>query len=145
MSKPFIHAKNSARLFGGTWEDYFPIHDLLDSSKGALADNRHRALTHNSWFLSNIIEKIYMPEKGWNGPVLTRPSDGKQISTREIAEQHVQEDFRGRFIPTAADYLQDIPIQNWHNNGAGGDVPRSFETIAGQMRTARQERDTKLD
>ena len=59
MAKPIFHAESSARRFGGTPEDYLPIHDLMDSSKGAVADNRHRALTHNAWFLSNIIERVF--------------------------------------------------------------------------------------
>jgi len=33
MYKPWIHAKNSARKFGGVPEDYLPIHNLMDSSQ----------------------------------------------------------------------------------------------------------------
>ena len=36
MSKPIYHARSSARLFGGTPEDYLPIHDFMDISKGAV-------------------------------------------------------------------------------------------------------------
>lgn len=50
MAKPYIHAISSAKRFGGKPEDYIEIHNLMDSSKGAIPDNRHRALTHNSWF-----------------------------------------------------------------------------------------------
>lgn len=45
MSKPFIHAISSAKKFGGKWTDYIEIHELIDSSKSVLSDNRHRALT----------------------------------------------------------------------------------------------------
>ena len=36
--KPFIHAKNSAKKFGGSYLDYLPIHNEMDSSKAALPD-----------------------------------------------------------------------------------------------------------
>ena len=50
---------SSAKKYGGVAEDYIDIHDFMDSSKAALPDNRHRALTHNSWFISVVIEKIF--------------------------------------------------------------------------------------
>lgn len=58
MSKPIIHAQSSARKFWWIAEDYLDIHELMDNSKSTIADNRHRALTHNSWFLF-ILEKIF--------------------------------------------------------------------------------------
>ena len=91
MSKPWIHAVSSARRFGGTPEHYLPIHDFLDSSKGAIADSRHRALTHTSWFLSNVLERVF----GHNIDI-----GGKLVSVRDVGEQHILEDFGGRFIPT---------------------------------------------
>ena len=111
MSKPFIHAQSSVRKFGGTIEDYLPIHNLLDSSKGAIADNRHRALTHTSWFLSTILERIF--------GVTIKNSDGKDVSVRDVGEQHILEDFGGKFIPTAQDYLQEIEWHPWMDNGRG--------------------------
>lgn len=134
MSKPWIHAISSAKRFGGDPDDYFAIHDLMDKSKGAIPDNRHRALTHTSWFLSTILELVHIPEKGWNGPILRRMSDGKQVSIREIAEQHVLEDF-GSFIPTAQDFLGEMEIKNWMNNGGHGDRPPSHERIANKIKT----------
>jgi len=44
MAKPFIHAESSVKRWGGKPEDYIEIHNLMDSSKGAIADHRHRAL-----------------------------------------------------------------------------------------------------
>ncbi len=121
MSKPWIHAQSSAKRYGGKPEDYLDIHDLMDSSKGAFPDNRHRALTHNSWFISTIIEKVF-------GHVRTN-SDGKSYSTRQIAEEHILEDFRQKFIPTAADYLQEMEIKDWMNNAANNQVPSSNKKI----------------
>lgn len=127
MSKPFIHAKSSARRFGGKPDDYQAIHDFMDSSKGAIADNRHRALTHNSWFLSVVIERVF-------GVTLTN-SDGKEVSTREVAEQHVLEDFGLKFIPSAQDYLQEMEVKDWMQNGLG--EPPSAARLYGRKRTFR--------
>jgi hypothetical protein len=121
MSKPFIHAQSSAKKFGGVWEDYIAIHELLDSSKAVIADNRHRALTHNSWFISTIIPKIF-------GEVFKRPSDGCLVSTRDVAELHVLEDYRKRFIPSASDFLSNIPFEPWMQNGEKGS-PESYRNL----------------
>jgi hypothetical protein len=107
MAKPIIHAQSSVKKFGGKIEDYIEIHNLLDSSKSVISDNRHRALTHNSWFLNTIIEKIF-------GVYITN-ADGKIVSTKDIAEQHVLEDFGGKFIPSGQDYLQEIVYKEWMN------------------------------
>lgn len=107
MGKPHQHAKSSAKKFGGKLEDYLDIHILLDSSKMAFADNRHRALTHNSWFINHILPKIF-------GDTITN-SNGKLISTIDIGEQHVLEDFNQQFIPTVQDYLLEMNRRNWMN------------------------------
>ena len=122
MSKPWIHAKNSAKKFGGKPNDYLEIHNLMDSSKSAIGDNRHRALCHNSWFIGadGPLEKIF-------GVVIIN-SDGREVSVRDIGEQHILEDFGLKFIPTAQDYLEEMEIKNWMNNGKGG-VPSSFKKI----------------
>lgn len=122
MSKPWIHAKNSARKFGGIPQDYLEIHNLMDSSKSTISDNRHRALTHNSWFIgaNGPLERIF-------GPVIIN-SDNREVSVRDIGEQHILEDFGMRFIPTAQDYLEEMEIKNWMNNGKEG-VPSSFKKI----------------
>ena len=127
MSKPYIHAISSAKKWGGVPEDYLPIHDLMDMSKGTIADSRHRALTHNSWFLSVILEKIF-------GHNITN-SNGRLVSVRDVGEQHVLEDFGGRFIPSAQDYLQEIELKEWMVMGRG--VPPSFGKLV--KKTERRE------
>jgi hypothetical protein len=109
--KPYLHALSSARKYGGKPEDYLEIHNLMDSSKGAIADNRHRCLTHTSWFLSTILERIF-------GSTMVN-SDGKTFSVRDIGEQHILEDFGNKYIPTAQDFLQEIHFADWMNNGRG--------------------------
>lgn len=144
MAKPIVHAESSARKYGGDPMDYFPIHDFLDNSKGAIPDNRHRALTHNSWFLSNVLEKIHIPEVKWFGPYLIN-SEGRKISVREIGEQHILEDFKGVFIPTAADYLMEMEIKSWMNNGADGDAPPSHKKLVHKVVSRKEHLQIRVD
>lgn len=130
MAKPHIHAKSSARRFGGQSEDYLEIHSFLDSSKGAIADNRHRALTHNSWFLSVVLERVF-------GVTLTN-SAGQVVSVRDVGEQHVLEDYGGRFIPTPQDFLEEVPYSDWMQNGRG-DLPPSARKLYAQRHKQRFE------
>lgn len=117
MSKPWIHALSSARRYGGKPEDYVEIHNFMDSSKGTVADSRHRALTHTTWFLSTILERVF--------GVVIENSEGKNVSVRDIGEQHVLEDFGGRYIPTVQDYFEGMEFKEWMLSGKG-DVPASF-------------------
>ena len=125
MAKAIRHAQSSAKKFGGVAEDYFEIHDFMDSSKGAIADNRHRVLTHNAWFISEVIERCHFANSGEMTPDGRFPtiinSDGRAISVRDIAEQHVLEDFGMRFIPSAQDYIVEMPMAPWMNN-----IPKSM-------------------
>ena len=130
MSKPMVHAVSSVRKWGGTPEDYMPIHNLMDSSKGTIADSRHRALTHNTWFIGpdGPLEKIF-------GYEITN-SDGRKVSVRDIGEQHILEDFGGRFIPSAQDYLQEIEMKEWMVAGKGN--PPSFAKVVTMLRSGIQ-------
>lgn len=109
MAIPYKHSEASTKKWGGKPEDYIDIHELLDSTKATFADNRHRTLTHNSWFLVTILPKIF-------GHVRTN-SDGKQYNVKDVGEQHVLEDFGMQFIPTVQDYLQEMEIQAWMSSG----------------------------
>lgn len=130
MSKPYIHAISSVKKFGGKVEDYMPIHELLDSSKAIVADNRHRAFTHNSWFISTIIPRIF-------GETF-KNSDDKIVSSRDVAEQHVLEDYAMRFIPSAQDFLEEMGLPAWMQNGLG--TPPSAQKI----RTAQKDNILKI-
>jgi len=100
--KPLKHAENSVRKHGGKVDDYLMIHNFLDSSKALVPDMRHRALYHHSagCFLAEQLYGVYFEN-----------SDGKMISTRDIAEEHVIEDMGT--IPTPQDYLEGMPLYNW--------------------------------
>lgn len=111
MSKPLIHAQRSAKIFGGKPDDYIPIHNLMDSTKGSFSDNRHRLLTHNSWFVQpdGILEQVF--------GISIKNSDGKDVPVREIGEQHILDDFGGKFIPTVQDWLVELGFPKWMMNG----------------------------
>jgi hypothetical protein len=94
------HAKSSVHKWGGVVEDYFPIHDFLDSTKSAMPDVRHRALLHNSFGIF-MVERVF-------GHYITN-SEGKDVPVREIAERHIIEDLG--FIPTPQDWLKCISLK----------------------------------
>lgn len=102
MSHPNVHAKSSARKFGGKMEDYLAIHDWFDDSKSHMADMRHRALKHHS-------VGIYEAERVFGNSIVN--SDGKEVFVRYIGEQHVLEDLG--FIPSLEDWFENMEMQKW--------------------------------
>lgn len=100
--KPYVHAKNSARKWGGKPEDYQRFHDWFDQTKAALPDMRHRAVLHSAF-------GIFLLEKQF-GPTFTN-SEGRTISVRDIGEDHVMEDLG--FIPTLERWLEHLPLEEW--------------------------------
>lgn len=113
--KPYIHAKNSVRRFGGKENDYIEIHNFMDSSKSHLPDMRHRALLHHS-FGCYIAEQIFGHiEVKPDGSTIKMPyiinSDGDKIQVRDIVERHIIDDLG--FIPTPQDYLKNLKEEAW--------------------------------
>lgn len=100
--KPMIHARSSAKKYGGKAEDYLDIHDFMDSTKSALADVRHRAILHSS-FGCFIVEKVFGVER--------TNSDGRKYSPRDVAEDHCIEDL-GR-VPSMESWLRNMRIEQW--------------------------------
>ena len=84
MANPLIHSKSSVKLWGGSVEDYIPLHNKMDCSKKYYTDNRHRALTHNMFFIFEVMIPIF-------GEYITN-SDGKMVSVKDICEYHILED-----------------------------------------------------
>ena len=107
MGHCYHHALSSARKWGGTAEDYLPLHQWFDESKEITADFRHRALRHHA-------EGIFMAETIF-GPTLTL-STGRIIPTRWVGEQHVKEDLG--FIPSFADWVKAIRPEPWMGRSA---------------------------
>ncbi len=98
MAHPVVHAKSSAKKFGGVYEDYLAIHNWFDETKAWIGHSNHRAFRHHS-------EGIFECEKIF-GPMFTN-SDDKVVYTRYVAEQHIKEDCYN-YIPTAREWVQAI-------------------------------------
>ena len=155
MSKSDIHANSSAKKFGGRPSDYIEIHEMLDSSKAYWADNRHRSIFHHTAgiyymqkmfgidfdaiedlktkynlgdeFVKDILQLL---QKNRLKGVHLLNSDGKKIHVRDVAEQHILEDFRGRFIPSVGDYLSKMELNPWMNNAMSNLTNNSSESKA---------------
>lgn len=100
--KPYIHAQNSAKKFGGSPDDYLKIHDWFDQTKAHFPDMRHRAILHSSF-------GIYLCEQFFG--TFIKNSHKKKVQVRDIAEFHVIEDLG--YIPTLQDYLTGMPFYEW--------------------------------
>lgn len=111
--KPYLHANASVSKYGGSVEDYIEIHEFIDSTKAHHADVRHRALLHNSYGIY-LCERIF-------GRLITN-SSGKQVSVRDVAEDHIKEDLG--WIPSVSDYLKVMKLEKW----MGGKERRSRRT-----------------
>ena len=99
---PYHHALRSVDKWGGTVEDYLPIHNWFDASKEFMADSRHRALRHHA-------QGVFEAERVF-GVTITLQS-GRVVPVRAVAEQHVREDIG--WIPTLADWLSRIERATW--------------------------------
>ena len=102
MADAYHHALSSARKHGGEPEDYLPVHQWIDASKGIICDYRHRALRHHAEGIALCIQIF--------GPTITN-SLGRRIPTRWIAEQHVKEDFG--WVPSFVDWARSIKPEPW--------------------------------
>ena len=152
MAKSDKHAESSAKQYGGSSQDYLEIHEMMDSSKSCHADNRHRVIFHSA-FGAYLIQKMFgmdfdkmkqlqhkyqLPDEfldelvelfkhnRQNG-VHWKNSDGKKVHVRDIAEQHILEDFRMRFIPSLSDYLQNMSLKGWMNNGISENLSNNHQ------------------
>lgn len=99
---PYDHARSSARIHGGCWSDYHPVHAWFDLSKSAHCHYSHRALRHHHEGAADAVTIF--------GETL-RNSDGVEVPVPALARQHIEEDCR--YMPTAADWLVDFDIPDW--------------------------------
>ena len=107
-----VHARISAKKFGGVAEDYLAIHDFMDCTKMALPDIRHRMMLHNSVGCF-IAERVF-------GHTITN-SENKTVHVRDVAEAHIIEDLG--FIPTLEKCFSSMSIEAW----MGGKVSKYKE------------------
>jgi hypothetical protein len=68
-----------------------------------MPDLRHRAALHHA-FGCYLVERVF-------GHTIVN-SDGREVSTRDIAEEHIQEDLG--FLPSLEDWLDELPLSKWH-------------------------------
>lgn len=146
--KPYRHARNSVRQWGGKPEDYLDIHNFMDISKTTHADMRHRAIFHNS-LGPYVVERVFgipfnkldeLSEKfDWTdeeklavmgllneaktdrAPSMLN-SEGVRVQVRDVAEQHVLEDL-GR-IPSVTDWVGNMTMQQWFGGPRQGERGR---------------------
>jgi len=149
MSKSDKHAESTAKKLGGKSSDYLEIHEMMDSSKSAWGDNRHRVIFHSAlgcYYIQKMFgidfdeidklrNKYKLPDEfiedvvklikhNRSQGVHIKNSEGKKIHVRDVAESHILEDFRQKFIPTLGDYLDNMKLTAWMNNGMT-DLPRN--------------------
>jgi len=72
-----------------------------------------------SFWINEVMIPIY-------GHTLTN-SDGKIVSVKDVCEQHILEDYRHKFIPTPQDFIQEMEIKAWMQNGLS--VPSSCQKL----------------
>lgn len=96
----FQHARISAKRWGGEPEDYYELHEFIDSTKSLCSDARHRIL-HTLWGVRSVVVPVF-------GHSLQN-SAGKHIDIKDLCERdHLLVDFQQRFIPTLQDFVAAI-------------------------------------
>lgn len=119
---PYIHSEISVKKRGGIIEDYYAIHAFMDSTKDLCSDNRHRLL-HTMWGINQIVVPIF-------GVMITN-SDGKKVNVKDLCEQdHVLPDYRNRFIPTLADFIDAVDEKALHDADWKPKVERMHQQYA---------------
>lgn len=106
MATPYHHAVSSAKKHGGTWEQYIHIHNWFDETKAWVGDIRHRAFRHHSEGIFECEQKFGIIQE-----IILTDGTFKNVPTRVIAEQHVQEDCG--FIPSAKQYFDNFKPVKW--------------------------------
>ncbi len=67
MGHPYHQAPSSVKKWGGTAEDYLPLHQWFDESKSITADFHHRALRHHA-------KGIFMLERFFGATITSPPA-----------------------------------------------------------------------
>lgn len=102
MAHPNLHAKSSAKKYGGEPEEYIHIHEWFDETKAWLGNSMHRLYRHHSEGIFECEEKF--------GPSFIN-SINKVVYTRYVAEQHVKEDCNN-YVPSAKEWIQILDNNN---------------------------------
>jgi len=97
------------RRFGGMADDYADLEAWFARPERFSPQPWAGLVIRNSF-------GIYLCEQTF-GPVAERPSDGKVLPTRLLAEYYVNHRQRGR-IPSLNEVVQRIPMRGWRCSGA---------------------------
>lgn len=150
--KPFIHAKADEKNFKGSYLDYLPIHQMMDSSKQVVPNNLHRVLLHHGFGIF-LMEKMFgidfgslnllkekhnlsdeclkdilrWKEKCRESGTSIKNSANREVQVRDIAESHCLRDFHG-YIPSVQDYFKNLPLERWM---CGKGKPDSMKLVLG--------------
>ena len=117
---PRQHCRISVRRWGGVESDYYPIHEFIDSTKSLCADGRHRIL-HTHWAVQHVVVPIF-------GHTMIN-ADGKHVDVKDMCERdHLLADYGNRFIPTLADFVSAISVDE---PGMTRDIERFHSEFAG--------------
>ncbi len=106
MAQSYYHAQASSKKYGGTPEDYLPIHEWIDQFKSTFGDVRHRALLHHAkgpWMAQEVFGQFIEIEKAGGGK--------KKVMVRDIAESHIVEDLG--WLPAPSDWLSCMDCKVW--------------------------------
>ncbi len=107
MSHAVYHAHSSVNAFGGEMEDFLPIHEWIDRSRGGTNSILHRFLSHHTQGIQDCVAHF--------GSTITT-SKGRKVPVSLIAEQHIQEDLG--FIPTMDDFIGMMTCPRWASKRA---------------------------
>lgn len=94
---PYEHSILSVHKFGGNWEEYYPIHSFIDSSKYFMHHLKHRIALHHTF-------GAYLAEIKFGTLV------GK-VLVRDIVIEHCKEDCNNE-VPTLNDWLDSIKLSD---------------------------------
>lgn len=99
---PYDHARSSARIHGGVWQDYFALHSWFDQTKSLLCRFTHRALRHHR---EGVAEAVFV-----FGAAI-RNQDDLEIDTVALGRQHLLEDCPR--VLNAQDWLAGFEVPDW--------------------------------
>lgn len=99
------HSENSAKEFGGEPEDYYTIHQFIDSASDHYPEFGSLAILHSSYGVT-IVEKVF-------GRYLTLDRDKlpRLISVKEVALKHIRDELG--CVPSVQDWVSSIQSEPW--------------------------------
>ena len=86
MAHPNIHAKSSAKKFGGKPEDYIHLHEWMDETKGWFGDSLHRMFRHHSEGIFEMEKRFGTEFKNSDGKLYRHEGEWKMHAIGEGAQ-----------------------------------------------------------